>query len=77
MELAAPLTGGLTPFNGYVTLSRSQKSETARLLRDFDEKLFTTAPDRYLELEDRMLEELDRLTASTASTGCGHFTRTD
>ena len=55
MDLATPPTGVLTPLNGYVTLSRSRKSENVRLLRDFDEKLFTTPPDKHLELEDERL----------------------
>ncbi|EUC67452.1 ATP-dependent DNA helicase PIF1, partial [Rhizoctonia solani AG-3 Rhs1AP] len=64
MDLATPPTGGLTPFNGYVTISRSRTSKTARLLRDFDDKLFTTPPNEHLVLEDKRLEELDRLTAN-------------
>ncbi|KAG8701997.1 hypothetical protein FRC11_011758 [Ceratobasidium sp. 423] len=64
MDLATPPTGGLTSFNGYVTLSRSRMSETARLLRDFDEKLFTTPPSKHLALEDKRLEELDLATAN-------------
>ncbi|KDN37091.1 hypothetical protein RSAG8_10366, partial [Rhizoctonia solani AG-8 WAC10335] len=48
MDLATPPTGGLTPFNGYVTISRSRTSKTARLLRHFDDKLFTTdVPDSF------------------------------
>ena len=70
MDLATPPTGGLTPFNGYVTLSRSRTSETARLLRDFDNKLFTTPPNEHLVLEDRRLEELDLLTTSSKLLRC-------
>ncbi|KEP44881.1 ATP-dependent DNA helicase pif1, partial [Rhizoctonia solani 123E] len=62
MDLATPPSGGLTPFNGYVTLSRSQTAKMARLLRDFDDKLFTTPPSEHLALEDRRLKELDLLT---------------
>ncbi|EUC60383.1 ATP-dependent DNA helicase pif1 [Rhizoctonia solani AG-3 Rhs1AP] len=47
-DLATPPTGGLTHSNGYVTLSRSRMAKTARLLRDFDDKLFTTPPDEHL-----------------------------
>ncbi|CCO35196.1 DNA repair and recombination protein pif1,mitochondrial [Rhizoctonia solani AG-1 IB] len=66
MDLATPPTGGLTPFNGYVTISRSRTAKTARLLRDFDEKLFTTPPNQYLLSEDRRLEELDLQTATVS-----------
>ncbi|CCO34495.1 ATP-dependent helicase RRM3 [Rhizoctonia solani AG-1 IB] len=64
MDLATPPSDGLTPFNGYVTLSRSRAARTARLLRDFDEKLFTTPPDQSLLSEDERLEELDLRTAN-------------
>ncbi|KAF8309531.1 uncharacterized protein EI90DRAFT_2958593 [Cantharellus anzutake] len=41
IDLASPPTGALTPFSAYVALSRSSGRETIRLLRDFDETLFT------------------------------------
>lgn len=62
IDLATPPSGGLTPFNAYVTLSRSRSRATARLLRDFDPKLFTTAPDEYLLLADERLAHLDAET---------------
>ncbi|CEL58884.1 hypothetical protein RSOLAG1IB_12210 [Rhizoctonia solani AG-1 IB] len=65
MDLATPPTGGLTPFNSYVTISRSRTRETARLLRDFDEKLFTTPPNQHLASEDLRLEELDQETTES------------
>ncbi|CAE6525212.1 unnamed protein product [Rhizoctonia solani] len=64
LDLATPLTRGLTPFNGCVTISWSCTTKTARLLRDFDDQLFTIAPNQHLVAEDRRLEELDRLTAN-------------
>ncbi|KDN39958.1 hypothetical protein RSAG8_08407, partial [Rhizoctonia solani AG-8 WAC10335] len=76
-DLATPPTGGLTPFNGYVTLSRSRTSETARLLRDFDNKLFTTPPQEHLVTEDKRLEELDVITEneqSSVNSGTGLIT---
>ncbi|CAE6460954.1 unnamed protein product, partial [Rhizoctonia solani] len=68
VNLATPPSGSLTPFNGYVTLSRSQTVKTARLLQDFDDKLFTTPPSEHLALEDRRLKELDLLTMNKYST---------
>jgi len=35
IDLALPPTGGLTPFNAYVALSRSSGRDTIRLLRPF------------------------------------------
>ncbi|RDB27295.1 ATP-dependent DNA helicase PIF1 [Hypsizygus marmoreus] len=62
VDLAKPPTGELTPFHAYVALSRSRGRDTIRLLRNFDEKLFTTHPSEDLRLEDIRLEKLDRNT---------------
>ena len=62
VDIGRPPTGGLTPFNAYVALSRSSGRETIRLLRDFDEDLFTTVPCHKLEKEDKRLYDLDRET---------------
>jgi ATP-dependent exoDNAse (exonuclease V) alpha subunit len=62
IDLGRPPTGKLTPFNAYVALSRSSGRDTIRLLRDFDEDLFTTVPSEALEAEDVRLEELDEKT---------------
>ncbi|KIL62628.1 hypothetical protein M378DRAFT_80921 [Amanita muscaria Koide BX008] len=59
VDLGRPPTGKLTPFNAYVALSRSSGRDTIRLLREFDEQLFTTAPSEALEAEDRRLEWLN------------------
>ena len=48
--------------NVYVALSRSSGRESIRLLRDFDDSLFTTTPCVVLEEEDKRLEKLDRET---------------
>ncbi|OAX36729.1 hypothetical protein K503DRAFT_772219, partial [Rhizopogon vinicolor AM-OR11-026] len=48
IDIGAPPTGGLTPFNVYVALSRSQGQDNIRLLRDFDGKLLMTHPCKYL-----------------------------
>ncbi len=39
--------------------------ESIRLLRDFDDSLFTTTPCAVLEEEDKQLEKLDRETFDT------------
>jgi hypothetical protein len=62
VDLATPPTGGLTQFNAYVALSRSQTRSTARLLRNFEDRLFTTAPDENLVLEDAVLERQNETT---------------
>ena len=43
VDIASPPrpSGGLSLFNLYVALSRSSGRETIRLLRDFDDELFT------------------------------------
>lgn len=61
-DIARPPSGGLTPFNAYVALSRSSGRETIRLLRDFDDDLFTQTPCEMLKVEDRRLMELDNQT---------------
>jgi hypothetical protein len=62
VDIGRPPNGKLTPFNAYVALSRSSGRETIRLLRDFDDILFTKAPSAMLEEEDRRLYDLDRET---------------
>ncbi|KAF8529440.1 hypothetical protein JB92DRAFT_2548803, partial [Gautieria morchelliformis] len=64
VDIATPPTGGLTPFNVYVALSRSSGSSTIRLLRDFDDKLFIQHPSEFLRLEDGQLEKLDLETTA-------------
>jgi len=56
-------TSRLTPFNAYVALSeRSRGQKSNRLLRDFDDNLFTQYPSEYLRNEDLRLEKLDQRT---------------
>ncbi|KIN93532.1 hypothetical protein M404DRAFT_171034 [Pisolithus tinctorius Marx 270] len=62
VDISTPPSGGLTPFNVYVALSRSRGRDTIRLLRDFNERLFTQHPSKYLRLEDQWLATLDRKT---------------
>ena len=55
-------SGSLNAFNAYVALSRSRGRDSIRLLRDFDDKLFTTHPSSELAAEDDRLERLDLST---------------
>lgn len=68
VDIAWPPSGGLTPFNVYVALSRSSGAETIRLLRDFEPTLFTKHPSEYLRQEDKRLERLDRVTKAKWDT---------
>ncbi|KAJ3567668.1 hypothetical protein NP233_g6215 [Leucocoprinus birnbaumii] len=60
VDLAPPPGRGakLTPFNIYVALSRSRGRDTIRILRSFNETLFTTHPCPLLEEEDNRLAAL-------------------
>jgi len=59
VDIASPPSRGLSLFNLYVALSRSSGRETIRLLRDFDDELFTKKHDSALIREDERLEALD------------------
>ncbi|KAH7905092.1 hypothetical protein BJ138DRAFT_1165400 [Hygrophoropsis aurantiaca] len=62
IDIATPPSGGITPFNVYVALSRGHGRDNIRLLRDFDETLLTLHPSEYLRLEDVRLAQLDQDT---------------
>lgn len=62
VDIARPPSGGLTPFNAYVALSRSTGRNSIRLLRGFDEGLFKQPPSFSLEAEDMWLEERNKAT---------------
>lgn len=64
IDLARPPNGALSPFNAYVALSRSRGRDNIRLLRDFDDSLFTTHPSEDLRLEDIRLSGLNDKTRS-------------
>ena len=64
VDLASPPSGSLSLFNIYVALSRSSGRSTIRLLRDFDNQLFTQSFEPSLIQEDERLELLDRKTES-------------
>ena len=48
-------------FAAYVAFSRSRSRESIRLLRDFDDKMFTKHPSEHLRAEDCRLVELTRI----------------
>lgn len=62
VDLGNPPSGALTPFNAYVALSRSSGRDSIRLLRDFDDTLFTTMPSVELEAEDVRLNAMNQKT---------------
>jgi ATP-dependent exoDNAse (exonuclease V) alpha subunit len=49
-------------FAAYVALSRSRGRNSIRLLRDFDDSIFTKHPSEYLRAEDARLAELSKET---------------
>ena len=64
VDIATPLTGGLSLFNLYVALSRSSGRSTIRLLQDFDNTTFMQSHGASLLQEDDRLDKLDALTKS-------------
>ena len=60
----------VTPFSAYVALSRSRGQDSVRLLRDFDDTIFTRHPSEDLRREDERLELLIKNTAARFETGC-------
>ncbi|KIO23538.1 hypothetical protein M407DRAFT_9370 [Tulasnella calospora MUT 4182] len=62
VDIAPVPSGSINGFNAYVALSRSSGRDTIRLLRDFDDVLFTKAPCDKLTDEDTRLEALDKET---------------
>ena len=62
VDIGKPPTNELSLFNVYVALSRSSGRRTIRLLRGFDDKLFTKSVGEELMLEDERLAELNMNT---------------
>jgi hypothetical protein len=62
VDIGRPPTGGITPFNIYVALSRAKGRDGIRLLRDFDERLLQQHPSEYLRFEDDRLKKLHEET---------------
>ena len=74
VDLAKPPSGSLTAFNAYVALSRSRGRSTIRLLRPFNEKLFTMHPSEELRKEDEQLALLGQKTVQRFQNGeIGNF----
>ena len=73
VDLAKPPSGNINGFHAYVALSRSRGTETIRLLRDFDEKLFTVHPNEHLRCEDARLERLEMDTQKRYDAGEFNF----
>jgi hypothetical protein len=69
IDLAKPLSGKLTAFNAYITLSHSRGRPTIRLLHDFEDKLFTTHPSDELWKEDERLDHLAQVTMTCFHDG--------
>ncbi|KAF8603660.1 hypothetical protein BDV93DRAFT_441959 [Ceratobasidium sp. AG-I] len=69
IDIGKPPSSAITPFNAYVALSRSIGRENARLLWDFEDRLFTAAPDKNLTNEDEELERLNKATKSDPRGG--------
>jgi hypothetical protein len=59
----------VTPFAAYVALSRSRGRGTIRLLRDFDDTIFTRHPSEALRREDERLDWLAQETKNKFETG--------
>ena len=55
----------VTPFSAYVALSRSRGRDSVRLLRDFDDTIFTKHPSEDLRREDERLKILIKNTTET------------
>lgn len=68
-DIGKPPSGFLSPFDVYVTLSRSRGRPSIRLLRDFEERLFTTHPSEELRKEDTRLASLEEKTLQRYNTG--------
>ena len=59
----------VTPFSAYVALSRSRGRDSVRLLRDFDDTIFTKHPSEDLRREDERLKILIKTTTARFETG--------
>jgi len=76
IDIGKPPTGELTPFNVYVALSRSWGRDNIRLLRDFEDRLFTQHPSEFLRQEDQRLAALDMKAKGVWQGKIGQFMQT-
>jgi len=60
-------------FAAYVALSQSRGRATIRLLRDFDDKIFTKHPSEHLQAEDAWLATLTEDTKMRFDAGVYKF----
>jgi len=60
-------------FAAYIALSQSQGWETIRLLRDFDDKIFTKHPSEHLWNEDTCLAALMWSTKTRFESGAYNY----
>ena len=60
---------GIDPFGAYVALSRGRGRESIRLLRDFDDSIFTRHPSEDLRQEDERLRILTEQTKQRWDAG--------
>jgi len=64
LDIADPPRGRLHPFNAYVALSRGKGRSSIRLLRGFDDALFTNHPSDKLRVADVRFAMLAAETAA-------------
>ena len=69
VDIAPTPSFKLSPFNAYVALSRSSGQSSIRLLRDFDDNLFTNHPSEALRQEDIRLKLLAEKTKQKVDEG--------
>ena len=60
-------------FAAYIALSRSRGRESIRLLRDFDDKIFTKLPSEHLQAEEFQLADLTRKTKVKFEAGMYNY----
>jgi len=65
VDISKPLTGLLSPFSMYVTLSRSRGQKTIQILRDFDPTLLMHHLSEDLRSDMARLECVDEQTKET------------
>ena len=69
VDLGKTVQFTLSPFNAYVALSRSKGRDTIRLLRDFEDNLFTRHPSENLREEELRLTQLAESTKTDYYSG--------
>jgi len=62
VDIGKTTSFSLNPFNAYIALSRSHGWSSIRLLRDFENTLFTQHPSDNLKREDERLSFLAKQT---------------